>query len=322
MAVYTDVATEEVTDFLKDYDLGNILSMKGIAEGVENSNYFVLTEAGSFILTLYEKRVREEDLPFFLGLMEHLAARGVPCPTPIRDRHDQTLKELNGKSVAIISFLQGVSPRRLETHHCSEVGKALADMHMKGASFTMKRPNTLGLPSWRGLASQCHYRADEVEPGLSDEIAEEVETLEGCWPRDLSSGVIHADLFCDNVFFRQEKLTGLIDFYFACNDLLAYDIAVCLNAWCFSQDGRFDRARASALLESYRACRSLTEAETAALPLLARGAALRFLLTRLYDWLHPVGGAIVTPKDPREFLRIMRFHRDTPSLPAWGLLES
>ena len=321
MAVYTDVATEELADFLKDYDVGGILSMKGIAEGVENSNYFVLTEAGSFILTLYEKRVRAEDLPFFLGLMDHLATQGVPCPTPIKDRRGRALNELNGRSAAVISFLHGVSPRKIEAYHCREVGRALADMHLKGARFAMRRPNALGLRSWRGLAAQCRDRADEVEPGLSREIAEEVDTLEGCWPRGLPSGVIHADLFCDNVFFRGEELSGLIDFYFACNDILAYDIAVCLNAWCISQSGALDRTRAGAMLESYGERRPLAEAETAALPLLARGAALRFLLTRLYDWLHPVGGAMVTPKDPREFLRIMRFHRDAPQVPAWGLLE-
>ncbi len=321
MAVYTDVAIEELAEFLEDYELGAVLSMKGIAEGVENSNYFVLTETGSFILTLYEKRVKAEDLPFFLELMEHLAAREVPCPTPIRDRHRQTLKELNGRPAALISFLRGVSPTRVGNRHCGEVGRALASVHIRGKGLALERRNALGLASWRGLASQCRARADEVAPGLADEIAREIDTLEGCWPTDLPAGVIHADLFRDNVFFQRERLTGLIDFYFACNDLLAYDVAVSINAWCFDGEGRIDRDRAAALLHAYRQRRPLLEEEAAALPLLARGAALRFLLTRLFDWLHPVGGAIVTPKDPREFLAIMRFHRDNPAVLARCLAE-
>ena len=314
MAVYTDVATEELAAFLADYDVGAVLSMKGIAEGVENSNYLVMTDSGSFILTLYEKRVKEEDLPFFLGLMEHLAARGVPCPTPIRDRDGRSLKRLKGKAAALISFLAGVSPGAIEARHCSAVGDALAEMHLAGADFAMCRPNALGMPSWNALADQCLERAGEVEPGLADEISTELDILRECWPRNLPSGVIHADLFRDNVFFRGPRLTGLIDFYFACNDLLAYDIAVCLNAWCFTPDVRFDGARGRALIDAYASRRPLDDAERGSLSLLARGAALRFLLTRLYDWLNPVGGAIVTPKDPGEFLRIMRWHRDHPTL--------
>ncbi len=314
MAVYTDVATEELATFLADYDVGSILAVKGIAEGVENSNYLIMTDAGPYILTLYEKRVKEEDLPFFLGLMEHLAAGGVPCPTPIRDRKGCPLKRLAGKAAALISFLEGVSPGVIKTRHCSAVGSALAEMHLKGADFAMRRPNALGLSSWGTLADQCRDRADEVEPGLGDEISRELEILHGCWPRDLPCGVIHADLFSDNVFFRGSRLTGLIDFYFACNDLLAYDVAVCLNAWCFTGEGRYDATKGHALIDAYTSRRPLDDAERAALSLLARGAALRFLLTRLYDWLNPVGGAIVTPKDPGEFLRVMRYHRNHPSL--------
>ena len=314
MAVYTDVAIEELAAFLGDYEIGSILAMKGIAEGVENSNYLVMTDTGPYILTLYEKRVKEKDLPFFLGLMEHLADRGVPCPTPIRDRKGKALQRLKGKAAALISFLEGVSPGVIKARHCSAVGTALAEMHLKGADFAMHRPNALGPSSWNLLADQCRERADEVEPGLADEISREIDMLHERWPRDLPQGVIHADLFSDNVFFRGTLLTGLIDFYFACNDLLAYDIAVCLNAWCFGADGRFDTTRGRSLIDAYTARRRLDHAEREALSLLARGAALRFLLTRLYDWLHPVGGAIVTPKDPGEFLRVMRYHRDNPSL--------
>ena len=314
MAVYTDVAIEELAAFLADYDVGGIRAMKGIAEGVENSNYLVMTDGGPYILTLYEKRVKKEDLPFFLGLMEHLAARGVPCPTPIRDRDGHALKRLKGKAASLISFLEGVSPGVIEARHCSAVGVALAEMHLTGADFAMHRPNALGPSSWSTLAGQCRARADEVEPGLADEISRELDIVHECWPRDLPRGVIHADLFSDNVFFRGPRLTGLIDFYFACNDLLAYDIAVCLNAWCFTGEARFDATRGRALIDAYTSRRPLDDAERAALSLLARGAALRFLLTRLYDWLNPVGGAIVTPKDPGEFLRVMRYHRNHPSL--------
>jgi len=321
MAVYTDVAAEDLADYLEDYDLGTLVSLKGIAEGVENSNYFVITDSGPHILTLYEKRVSACDLPFFLGLMEHLADRGVPCPTPIKDRSGQALKELNGRPAALISFLKGVSPRRVTVDHCAGVGRALADMHLKGEGFKLRRPNNLSVEGWRPLAEGCKGRGDEVEPGLCDDIAGELDLMERCWPSALPFGVIHADLFCDNVFFEGDRLSGLIDFYFACNDLLAYDVVICLNAWCFENAREFNVTKARALLNAYRQVRPFEAAELEALPLLARGAALRFLLTRLYDWLHPVDGALVTPKDPREYLTKLRFHRGVESVAAYGLLD-
>ncbi len=320
MAVYTDVAAEDLSAFLADYALGNLLSLKGIAEGVENSNYFVMTETGPFILTLYEKRVNADDLPFFLGLMEHLAERGVPCPTPIRDRDGVALKTLNGRPATLISFLTGVSPRRVSVDQCSEVGRALADLHLKGADFAIRRPNALSLEGWPTLAQSCAERADEVEPGLARELQDEIAAMEQGWPSDLPAGVIHADLFCDNVFFDGGKLSGIIDFYFACNDVFTYDVAICLNAWCFESAKEFNVTKAKAMLHAYRQVRPFEPAEIDALPLLARGAALRFLLTRLYDWLHPVDGALVTPKDPREYLYRMRFHRGVESAVAYGLL--
>lgn len=321
MAVYTDVAAEDLVEFLRDYDLGSLLSLKGIAEGVENSNYFVMTETGPFVLTLYEKRVSAADLPFFLGLMDHLARRGAPCPIPIGDRRGAVLKELNGRPAAIVSFLKGVSPRRTTAGHCGGVGRALADMHLKGDGFALGRRNALSLEGWRELARGCRGRADGIEPGLSDEVAAELAEIEAAWPSGLPSGVIHADLFPDNVFFDGDRLSGLIDFYFACNDLLAYDVAICLNAWCFENVREFNVTKARALLDAYRRVRPFEAAEVEALPLLARGAALRFLLTRLFDWLHPVDGAMVTPKDPREYLARMRFHRGVESAAAYGLLD-
>ncbi|MBT6204851.1 MAG: homoserine kinase [Alphaproteobacteria bacterium] len=322
MAVYTDVAAEDLIVFLDDYDLGGLLSLKGIAEGVENSNYFVMTDAGPHILTLYEKRVNADDLPFFLGLMDHLAQRGVPCPTPIKDRNGTALKELNGRPAVLISFLNGVSPRRATVEHCAGVGRAMADLHLKGADFSIRRENSLSVAGWRELALGCHGQADEIEPGLCDEIAAEIALMETCWPHDLPAGVIHADLFCDNVFFEGNTLSGLIDFYFACNDLFAYDVAIALNAWCFESAKEFNVTKARALLHAYRQVRPFEAAEIEALPLLARGAALRFLLTRLFDWLNPVDGALVTPKNPHEYLSRMRFHRGVESAVAYGLLDT
>jgi len=319
MAVYTDVSAEDLQVFLADYGIGRLVSLKGIAEGVENSNYFVFTDTGPFVLTLYEKRVHEEDLPFFIGLMEHLAARGVPCPTPIRDSQGQALKRLNGRPAAIASFLNGLSPRRTTPEQCAAVGRAVAQLHLEGADFPIRRANALSLEGWQHLAQACGKRADEVEAGLAAEIAEELAVLSACWPCDLPAGVIHADLFCDNVFFDGPRLTGLIDFYFACNDLFAYDIAICLNAWCFESHREFNVTKARALLAAYGQVRPFEEAELAALPLLARGASLRFLLTRLYDWLNPVEGALVTPKDPREYLAKLRFHRGVTSAAAYGI---
>lgn len=319
MAVYTEVADEDLTEFADQFDLGEVLSCKGIAEGVENSNFQLVTEKGSYILTLYEKRVNPADLPFFLGLIAHLADAGVPCPQPIRALDGDILKELSGKPAAVVTFLSGLWPRHIHTYHAAEVGRALAEMHVAGVDYTLSRANALDVTSWRGLLGQCEGRGDKVIPGITAELTTELDELEASWPGDLPRGVIHGDLFPDNVFFRGEHLSGLIDFYFACNDVLAYDVAVCLNAWCFEADGSFNVTKARKMLRAYGKVRALTDAELAALPLLARGAAMRFLLTRLYDWLNTPEGALVTPKDPREFLQKLRFHRGLDGPGAYGL---
>lgn len=319
MAVYTEVDDEALSAFVSAYDIGAVLSCKGIAEGVENSNFLLRTEGGTFILTLYERRVAEADLPFFLGLMDHLARRGIACPTPIRGRDGHNLRHLCGRPAAIVSFLEGVWPRRPTPKHCAGVGAALAAMHLAGRDFPLRRENALSVAGWRPLFARCAARADEVLPGLADEIARELDVLEQAWPRHLPKGVIHADLFPDNVFFLGEGVSGLIDFYFACNDALAYDLAICLNAWCFEPDGAFNITKARHMLAGYRAVRPLEAAELAALPILARGAALRFLLTRLYDWLHQVDGALVRPKDPLEYWQKLRFHREVTRPAAYGL---
>ena len=319
MAVYTDVTAEDLADFLADYDLGELLSYKGIAEGVENSNFLVHTGRGYFILTLYEKRVAPEDLPFFLALMEHLAAQGLTCPQPVKNRTGDMLGWIAGRPAAIVTFLDGMWIRRPSATHCGEVGDALAWLHLDGLSFPMRRRNALSVDGWRTLYVAAAAGADSVQPGLRDAIERELAHLEAVWPRDLPQGVIHADLFPDNVFFLGDELSGLIDFYFACTDTLAYDVAICLNAWCFEPDHSYNVTKGRALLQGYMARRTMTPEERAALPVLNRGAALRFLLTRLVDWLDVPAGALVRPKDPLEYFRKLRFHQAVTSVRDYGL---
>ena len=319
MAVYTEVSDEALASFLAEYELGPAVSCKGIAEGVENSNYLLFTEQGPFILTLYEKRVDAADLPFFLGLIEHLADNGVACPTPIHGRDGQVLRTLCGRPAAITSFLKGVSPKRPNPKQCAEVGAALAKMHLAGQDYTRTRKNALSHEGWRQLFELSEARADEVAPGLANLMRDEIDHLDAAWPPDLPAGVVHADLFPDNVFFEGDRLTGLIDFYFACNDYLVYDLAVCLNAWCFEPDLSFNVTKAHLMTAAYRRERALSQTEIDALPLLARGAAVRFLVTRLYDWLNLVEGALVKPKDPMEYVRKLRFHQGVTSATAYGI---
>ena len=319
MAVYTEVPDEELEAFLAAYDIGSLTSYKGIAEGVENSNYMLHTDKGVFFLTLYEKRVAAADLPFFLGLMNHLAEHGINCPTPIRNRAGDMLGELAGRPAALISFLEGVHVRRPQPRHCVEVGRALTGMHLAGRDFALARPNALNVDGWGPLFDSCRDGIDGVEAGLAAELDRELNALTRDWPRDLPAGVIHADLFPDNVFFIGDRLSGLIDFYFACNDAFAYDLAICLNAWCFESDGAFNITKARALLQAYTQVRPLDAAELATLPLLARGAAMRFLLTRLYDWINQAPGAFVKPKNPKEYLTRLRFHRGVSSPAGYGL---
>ena len=319
MAVYTDVSFEDLDAFLAAYDLGEPHVFKGIAEGVSNSNYYLQTEKGAYILTLYEMRVEGADLPFYLGLMEHLAHARIPCPTPVHMRDGAVASVLNGRPAAILTFLDGVSLRRPTAEHCQRAGVALAELHEAGANFTGRRANALGPQGWRTLVEECREQADSVADGLRALIEEELASLTAAWPPHLPQGVIHADLFPDNVLFVNDRVSGLIDFYFACNDYLAYDVAVMLNAWCFETDGAFNVTKGRALIGGYQTKRSLTREEAAALPLLCRGAALRFLLTRLFDWVNRNPSALVRPKDPREFVRRLRFHRGVKSAEAYGL---
>lgn len=318
MAVYTEVADDDLRQFIAEYDIGEIESCKGIAEGVENSNFLLTTTTGPYILTLYEKRVNPNDLPFFIGLMDHLAAKGLACPTPIKGRDGETLRVLSGRPAAMVSFLRGMWPRQITAAHCQGVGTAMAQLHLAGADFPLHRLNALSVTGWRPLFEAARDRADEVLPGLAAEIEADLSDLERNWPTDLPSGVIHADMFQDNVFFLGGALSGVIDFYFACNDFFAYEVAICLNAWCFENPKTFNATKARQMLTAYQAVRPLSAAELAALPLLARGSAMRFLLTRLYDWLNTPAGALVKRKDPLEYLEKLRFHRSVSGPGEYG----
>jgi homoserine kinase type II len=318
MAVYTEVTDEALEAFLAEYDIGSIVAFRGIAEGVENSNYSVKTTQGDFILTLYEKRVDPADLPWFLGLMEHLSS-SITCPRPVRARDGEALRVLSGRHAAITTFLPGVWPRRVRVEHCGPVGKALASLHLAGADYKPRRLNALGSHGWRPLLDRCRARADEVQPNLTAELDAALTAILAGWPEALPEGHIHADLFPDNVFFLDDHLSGLIDFYFAATDFLAYDVAVCLNAWCFETDFSFNVTKGRAMLRGYEAVRPLSARERAALPALCRGAAIRFLLTRLYDWVNTPEGAMVTRKDPMEYVRRLRFHIWARDEHAYGL---
>ena len=322
MAVYTDVSDAALSSFLLEYGIGSPVACKGIAEGVENSNFALKTVTGDYILTLYEKRVDPAELPWFLGLMDHLSAHGITCPRPVLGRDGKSLRHLCGRAAAITTFLPGVWPRRLTPNHATDVGEALARLHAAGAGYAPTRANALGPAGWPPLLarSRAHPDAATLPPGLLDELTEALAAIEAAWPAPgLPLGHIHADLFPDNVFFIDGRLSGLIDFYFAATDLLAYDLAVCLNAWCFDDEHRFDPVMAATLTRAYTGVRKLTGTERAALPVLARGAALRFALTRLYDWLATPAGALVTRKDPMAYVLRLRAHTAITDAAAYGL---
>jgi len=318
MAVYTEVSFEELERFLEQYDIGAPLSFKGIAEGIENTNFYLQTDRGAFFLTLYEKRVAEEDLPFFLGLMEHLAERGVHCPLPVKTRDGRSLVTLNRRNAAIVTFLTGIALRRPDAAHCASAATALAGLHKAGEGFGLARVNALGPKGWRPLAEAIHG-ADSIEEGLTAMINTSLEELVSAWPSGLPGGVIHADYFPDNVLFVGNLVGGVIDFYFACNDAYVYDLAIMLNSWCFELDGSFNITKGQSVINAYRQQRALSDDEIHALPVLMRGAALRFLLTRTYDWLNPEPNALVKPKDPREYAKKLRFHNKVKHAREYGL---
>ncbi|MBL0915298.1 MAG: homoserine kinase [Sphingopyxis sp.] len=316
MAVYTHVDPDDLAELVARYDIGTVISCKGIAEGVENSNFLLETTGGRFILTLYEKRVRESDLPFFADLLGHLAAKDCPVPAMIRDREGNAIQRIADRAACIIQFLTGISLTKPTTGQCEAAGAALGAMHRAVADFPGARENSMGHRHWRSVA-EATGDLDAVVPGLQAIVEAELAHLDAHWPADLPAHVIHADLFPDNVLMLGDTVTGLIDFYFAATDYRAYDVAVTHASWVFSNDGtRCDTARAQALMLGYAREIALTEAEIAALPLLARGASLRFLLTRAHDWVHTPADALVTRKDPTPFLNRLRRYQadDAPSL--------
>ncbi|WP_295724960.1 homoserine kinase [uncultured Bartonella sp.] len=310
MAVYTDINEDELTEFLSDYSIGALQSYRGIAEGVENSNFMLHTEAGRFILTLFEKRVKKEELPFYLELMNHLAGKGISCPKPVKRKDGKMIGELVGRPATIVSFLEGVWLRKPNVEHCREVGKGMAEMHLAGLDFPLKRKNSLSIEAWRPLWNLSRGRAEELASGLVKEIDRELDYLESNWPHDLPQGVIHADLFNDNVFFLNDHMSGIIDFYFACTDMLVYDLVIALNAWCFERDYSYNVTKSEAMLKAYCAVRPLQQNEIDNILVLARGAAIRFFLTRLYDWFNTPANSLVVKKDPLEYWRKLNFFRD------------
>ncbi len=319
MAVYTDVTDDDIAALLARYDIGEALSFRGIAEGVENTNYILHTDQAQYILTLYERRVDPTDLPFFMDLLDYLNRHGIACPAPVPDRGGHVLQTVADRPAAIFTFLEGLWVRRPRARHCAQLGKTLAAFHTVSRNFPGRRDNALAISGWSALVDDCLGRADEVATGLSAEIEAELDYLVDAWPNSLPGGVVHADLFPDNVFFIGDEISGLIDFYFACTDMFAYDVAICLNAWCFEPDQSFNVTKGRALIDAYRATRPFEDGEFEALPILARGAAFRFLLTRLYDWLNTPAGALVKPKDPLEYRQKLRFHRSLESAREYGL---
>jgi homoserine kinase type II len=319
VAVYTDVSDADLATLLGQYNLGPALALKGIAEGVENSNFFLETQAGRFILTIFERRVRAEDLPFFMAVKAHLADRGIPCPAPQPTKTGALTAVVAGKPCAIVSFLTGVSPKRPTAGQCQAIGEMLGRMHLALADFPGRRANTLGPLAWRGLISPRMEAAENLGPGLARAIGEDLDRLEQTWPQDLTQGVIHADLFPDNALLLGDQVGGVIDFYFACTDALAYDLAVCLNAWCFEPDRSFNLTKSRALLSGYQRVRPLSAAEQAALPTLAAGAAMRFFATRIADWAATPPGALVRPKDPMDYAHRLAFHRQVRGSGDYGL---
>jgi len=318
MAVYTRITEQELENRLADFNIGKLTALEGIADGVENSNYHLHTTQGRYILTLFEKRVNREELPFYLSYMRHLQNSGIDCPAAERTRSGTEIFTLAGKPAIITTFLEGVWPRDITPAHCAAVGHLLAQMHLAAKTFSPKRRNSMALPAWRSLISACAAEADRLEPGLFAALEAALDEVKKNWPRGLPQGAVHADLFPDNVFFKDGTLSGVIDFYFACTEIFAYDLMLTLNPWCFDKAGTLDSDKSAALLNAYHAVRPLSPNETAALPLLGRAAALRIVATRLYDWFNPAKGAVVTPKDPMEHVRILRFHQSATSATAYG----
>ena len=312
MAVYTELHEEQLLKFLKLYDIGDLILYNGITEGIENSNFFIKTTHGKFILTIFENRVNKNELPFFLNVMTHLSKKNFLCPHPIKDLKNNYIQELYGKSSIIVNFLEGKSKINITTNDCFKVGSYMGHMHNQSYDFPMQRKNSLSIDGWKELAHKCSNSIPEslltdLGSNLIEDIKKTVYFCEKNWPSHLPKGFIHADMFPDNVFFQNKKVSGIIDFYFSCTDILAYDLAIAINAWCFNKNYVFNSQKYDALLKGYNSQRKLNKDEIFFLPLLSQAASMRFLLTRLYDWVNTPEKADVIPKDPKEYIRKMKY---------------
>ena len=315
MAVYTQLSHDDIAAFLSQYEVGNLESFEGIAEGVTNTNYLIYAGGTKYILTLFENHVQLEDLPYFAQTMQWWSARGIHCPKPIPMKDGRVLGALRERAALMVSFLEGSGVSKITLDHLPQLGKLVAQMHIAGMDFPYRRANPLSVKGWEIIIDKIIDNVDSIEPGLRSLINEEYNYLSEHWPQDLPSGPVHADLFPDNVFFektfgKKPVLTGVIDFYFACHEAWAYDLAICINAWCFDERHRFVPERTQVLMQAYNNERPLTQEEEAVFPLLLRGAALRFLLTRAHDWLHRSEGAIITLKDPLEYAKKLQFFQE------------
>ncbi len=313
MAVYTHLNEEEITNLLKLYNIGNLISFHGIREGIENTNFFLKTSENEFILTIFEKRVNKNDLPFFINTMKHLSTQKFLCPSPIINIEDKYIQELKKKPAVIVNFLNGKSKTKITKEDCLNVGSNMASMHLKTKDLIFKRQNSLSFTGWDALIQNCINTIptsilNEVEPNILEEIQNSFNFCKRNWPNKLPRGFIHADMFPDNVFFNNNKISGVIDFYFSCTDILAYDLAIAINAWCFDDNTFFNQEKFDSLIKGYSSKRKLSEQELFYLPLLSQAAAMRFLLTRLYDWVYTPKDATVMPKNPNEYIMKLRYH--------------
>ena len=313
MAVYTKLSENNLKDFFSKYNLGKLLNYKGIKEGIENTNYFIQTEKDKFILTVYEKRVEEKDLPFFMALMKNLFDENFPSPEPIINKNGSYITDISEKKAAVVSFINGSAKKNLSPINCYEIGKYAAKLHMITKKLTGKRRNILSVDSWRKIYKNVEKDCIKIHPNLTKIIEENLDEIENNWPKSIPSGIIHADLFSDNIFFKNNKLTGIIDFYFSCNDFYAFEIAICLNALCFEghkENLSFNVTKAKKFIDGYSQVRQLSEEEKKSLKILCQGAAMRFLLTRVFDYLNLTEGAIVKTKDPIEYFKRLEFHNN------------
>ncbi len=311
MAVYTKLSASDLNNFFSKYDLGKVLSYSEIKEGIENTNYFIQTESGKYILTLYEKRVEEKDLPFFIGLMRNLYDSKFLSPEPIINKNGNYISEILNKKAAVISFLDGSAKKNLSPNNCYQVGISTAKLHLITKNLKNKRENKLSVNAWRPLYNKVKKDCSKIHRNLSEIIEKNLFEIEKDWPKNIPSGIIHADLFPDNIFFKNNKLSGIIDYYFSCWDFYAFEIAICLNALCFDgvkEDLSFNVTKAKKFIDGYSSIRKLSDKEKESLKILCQGAAIRFLLTRVFDFLNLTEGAIVTIKDPVEYLKRLEFH--------------